>query len=51
MNEVSWLYFSKLTTNVFFKVVSKRYEQGDMIFTSNITNDFKKYFHYYDLIL
>ncbi|WP_416246417.1 ATP-binding protein [Caldibacillus debilis] len=34
MDEVGYFPFDDLTANVFFQVVSKRYEQGSMILTS-----------------
>ncbi|MGG4037815.1 ATP-binding protein [Heyndrickxia ginsengihumi] len=35
IDEVGYFPFDELTANVFFQVVSKRYEQGSMILTSN----------------
>ncbi len=35
VDEVGYFPFDELTANVFFQVVSKRYEQGAMILTSN----------------
>jgi len=35
LDEVGYFPFDELTANVFFQVVSKRYEQGSMILTSN----------------
>jgi DNA replication protein DnaC len=35
IDKVGYFPFDELTTNIFFQVVSKRYEQGSMILTSN----------------
>jgi DNA replication protein DnaC len=35
LDEVGYFPFDELTTNVFFQVVSKRYEYGVIILTSN----------------
>ncbi|MFD0769038.1 IS21-like element helper ATPase IstB [Bacillus sp. CGMCC 1.60114] len=35
MDEVGYFPFDELTANIFFQVVSKRYEKGAMILTSN----------------
>lgn len=35
IDEVGYFPFDELTANVFFQVVSKRYEHGSMILTSN----------------
>lgn len=35
IDEVGYFPFDELTANVFFQVVSKRYEKGAMVLTSN----------------
>ena len=35
IDEVGYFPFGELTANVFFQIVSKRYEHGAMILTSN----------------
>lgn len=35
LDEVGYFEFDKITVNLFFQVVSKRYEKGAMIITSN----------------
>ncbi|MGG3805762.1 ATP-binding protein [Metabacillus fastidiosus] len=35
IDEVGYFPFDELPTNVFYQVVSKRYEQGAMVLTSN----------------
>lgn len=35
IDEVGYFLFDELTANIFFQVVSKRYEHGAMILTSN----------------
>lgn len=35
MDKVGYFPFDELTANIFFQVVSKRYEHGAMILTSN----------------
>ncbi|WP_342605736.1 ATP-binding protein [Peribacillus sp. FSL E2-0159] len=35
IDEVGYSSFDELTANIFFQVVSKRYENGAMILTSN----------------
>uniref|UniRef100_A0A6V7KE65 IstB-like ATP-binding domain-containing protein n=1 Tax=Bracon brevicornis TaxID=1563983 RepID=A0A6V7KE65_9HYME len=36
IDEVGYLPFGKLEANLFFQVVSKRYESGSVILTSNL---------------